>query len=90
MRWAIATGATVIIGVATLLLRGAAVQPAEQRAAQIVDEALLRHELSQEDVEALRRLGPQLREPARAELRMKLVRAVDRQELKLDASAGLP
>ena len=60
------------------------------RATQIVDDAVSRHELTAESVSALRQLGGELPERSREELRMKLVRALNRQELKLDPRAGLP
>jgi hypothetical protein len=68
---------------------------AEQRAAagragQIVDQALARRELAAEDVIALRQLGSRLQPATQDELRMRMIRALNRQELKLDPRAGLP
>ena len=60
------------------------------RAGQIVDQAIARRELGMEDVMALRQLGRKLPPGAQDELRLKMIRALNRQELKLDPRAGLP
>ncbi|HUJ27315.1 MAG TPA: hypothetical protein VLW85_14925 [Myxococcales bacterium] len=60
------------------------------RAGDIVDRALSRGSLSPDDVRALRELGPQLQPAVQEALRMKLIQALNRQELRLDPRAGLP
>ena len=60
------------------------------RAGQIVDQALARRELTAEEVRALRELGPQLQASTKDALRMRMIQALNRQQLKVDPRAGLP
>jgi hypothetical protein len=63
---------------------------AAERAGQIVDQAISRHALSSEDVTSLRQLATKLDPSAQEAMRLRIVTAINRQELKPDPRAGLP
>ena len=63
---------------------------AAEQARQIVDQAISRHALSSEDVASQRQLATQLGPSAQDAMRLRIVTAINRQELKPDPRAGLP
>jgi hypothetical protein len=63
---------------------------AADHAGQIIDHAIARHDLSADDVRTLRQQLRQVDLQTAETLRLKIVTAINRQELKPDPRAGLP